>query len=73
MSKPKFTDAADRAIAAMGSGVALARACGVSNPAIAGWRLRGVPADRVQQVSALTGIPPHELRPDIFHPPKDAT
>jgi transcriptional regulator with XRE-family HTH domain len=27
---------------------------------------RRVPAEKVQTISKLTGIPPHELRPDVF-------
>jgi transcriptional regulator with XRE-family HTH domain len=27
---------------------------------------RRVPAEKVQLISKITGIPPHELRPDVF-------
>lgn len=45
----------------------LARHLGVTRGAICHWQR--VPAHRVRQVSRFTGIPPHELRPDIFDPP----
>jgi hypothetical protein len=32
--------------------------------------LRRFPANRVQAVSAITGIPPEILRPDVFGKPK---
>lgn len=33
---------------------------------------RGVPATRVAEISELTGIPPHVLRPDVFPAPEKA-
>jgi DNA-binding transcriptional regulator YdaS (Cro superfamily) len=27
---------------------------------------RRVPAEKVQAISKITGIPPHEIRPDVF-------
>lgn len=29
-----------------------------------------VPAERVQQVARITGFKPHELRPDLYPPPR---
>ena len=31
---------------------------------------RSIPANRVNDISELTGIPPHELRPDVFRAPQ---
>ena len=31
---------------------------------------RAIPANRVNDISELTGIPPHELRPDVFRAPQ---
>jgi len=45
----------------------LAKALGISQPAIYQWRR--VPAERVLMVERITGIPRHQLRPDIY--PKD--
>jgi DNA-binding transcriptional regulator YdaS (Cro superfamily) len=42
----------------------LATALGVTPGAIAQWKR--VPAERVPQVSRITGIPRESLRPDIF-------
>jgi DNA-binding transcriptional regulator YdaS (Cro superfamily) len=42
----------------------LADALGVTPGAIAQWKR--VPAERVPQVSRITGIPREKLRPDIF-------
>jgi len=33
---------------------------------------RGVPPSRVTIVSRVLGIPPHEIRPDVFPPPEAA-
>lgn len=43
----------------------LANAIGVTHGAISQWRR--VPAERVGQVSAVTGIPHEALRPDLFN------
>lgn len=51
------------AIDAAGGVNALARALGVSGPAVATWRR--IPARRVADVSRVTGIPAAQLRPDL--------
>lgn len=56
--------ALERAIGAAGGVRALARAVGVSQPAISSWKR--VPADRVLSVETLTGISRCELRPDLY-------
>ncbi|AZO78823.1 MULTISPECIES: Cro/CI family transcriptional regulator [unclassified Bosea (in: a-proteobacteria)] len=56
--------ALERAIGAAGGVRALARAVGVSQPAISSWKR--VPADRVLSVETLTGISRSELRPDLY-------
>lgn len=43
---------------------ALARNLGISQPAVAKWP--HVPADRLEAVVRLTGIPHERLRPDLF-------
>lgn len=45
---------------------AFADALGVSKQVVANWKTRGLPAEWVGRVSALTGVPPQELRPDLF-------
>ena len=48
---------------------ALAKAIGdITSQAVSSWDR--IPMKRVYQVSAITGIPPHELRPDVIPAPK---
>jgi DNA-binding transcriptional regulator YdaS (Cro superfamily) len=56
-----------RVIEKAGGPTALARALDIKSPSIHGWTR--VPAERVLRVSEITGIPPHEIRPDVFAPP----
>jgi DNA-binding transcriptional regulator YdaS (Cro superfamily) len=46
----------------------LARSIGVDKATVTRWAQRRVPAERVQDVEAATGISRHELRPDIYGP-----
>lgn len=45
---------------------ALARAFGVNKTTIMRWEDGRVPAERVLDVERVTGIPRHELRPDLY-------
>lgn len=64
-------DIVDRAAEAAGGSGALARGLGLSKSVIGNWRRRGgIPPAQVPRVSKLTGIPMHELRPDIYEPPE---
>jgi DNA-binding transcriptional regulator YdaS (Cro superfamily) len=49
----------------------IARDLGVTRAAVAGWTR--VPAERLPEVEASTGIPRHLLRPDICRPPCGCT
>lgn len=62
----------DAAIAAAGGKAALARALNKSKSAISNWRRRdgAVPVSAVPHVTKATGVPPHELRPDLFDAPQ---
>lgn len=60
------------AIEKAGGGAALARAVGVTRFAVQQWKEAGIPAGRVPAVARLTGIPLHELRPDLFDAPTPA-
>ncbi len=67
-------DSLQKAIAEAGSASALARGLGVSPKTISLWRTRSsgvVPVDRVMAIFDLTGVTPHELRPDIYPNPTD--
>ncbi len=57
-------EALDAAIKAAGTIAELARHLGVTRSAICQWKR--VPADRVLEVEALTGISRHLLRDDVF-------
>lgn len=60
----------DRVIDAYGGAAALARRIGVSRNAIWQWREKNhVPVERVLEIEKVTGIPRHEIRPDIYPPP----
>lgn len=54
----------ERALEVSGGVSSLARALGVSQPAVSGWKR--VPTDRVLAVEAATGVPRTELRPDLY-------
>jgi DNA-binding transcriptional regulator YdaS (Cro superfamily) len=58
-------DAIERAKRIAGNTAKLARLLGgISSQAISQWKR--VPAERVLDVERVTGIPRHELRPDIY-------
>lgn len=59
----------DRAVAAAGGVTKLADAIGVTRSAVSQWDT--IPMDRVFAVAGLTGIPAHELRPDLIPAPQD--
>lgn len=54
----------ERAIEAIGGVGALARAIGVSQPAVSTWRR--IPAERVLAVETVTGVARTALRPDLY-------
>lgn len=56
-----------------GGGVkALGAKLGIAHTSVIGWRQAGrIPAERCLAVSQATGIPLHELRPDIYPAPTD--
>jgi DNA-binding transcriptional regulator YdaS (Cro superfamily) len=60
----------DKAIAAVGSASALARALGITRMAVAQWKK--VPAERVLEVEKATRgkVKRYELRPDLYPPPR---
>jgi DNA-binding transcriptional regulator YdaS (Cro superfamily) len=50
----------------------LARRLGVNKSSITLWGLRRIPAERVLEIEKLTGIPRHDLRPDIYPAPEQS-
>lgn len=63
----ELKQATDRAITAAGGPSAVGRSIGITPQAVGQWER--VPAERVLGLSRLSGIPPHEIRPDIYPPP----
>lgn len=53
-----------RAREAAGGPSGLGKALGIKPQAVSQWQR--VPAERVLEVERLTGVPRHELRPDIY-------
>lgn len=47
----------------------LARAIGVNKSTITRWATGRVPAERVLDVERVTGVPRHDLRPDLYPVP----
>ncbi|MBR7654844.1 helix-turn-helix domain-containing protein [Brucella oryzae] len=44
----------------------LSREAGVDKATVTRWAQKRVPAERVIEIEAITGISRHELRPDLF-------
>ena len=57
----------EEAVRAMGGVGALARGLGIAQPSVSSWRR--IPAERVLEVEALTGIARAVLRPDLYGQP----
>jgi DNA-binding transcriptional regulator YdaS (Cro superfamily) len=64
---PNEDKALREAISRAGGKHALARALGISHPAIMQWRK--APVLRVLEIERLTGVSRHDLRPDVY--PRD--
>ncbi|MGL3103526.1 transcriptional regulator [Enterobacter asburiae] len=59
------------AIFRSGSASTLGALIGVSKMAVSLWRRKGIPAERVLPIYGVTGVTPHELRPDLYPNPTD--
>ncbi|HDT5731162.1 transcriptional regulator [Enterobacter roggenkampii] len=59
------------AILRSGSASTLGALIGVSKMAVSLWRRNGIPAERVLSIYGVTGVTPHELRPDLYPNPTD--
>ena len=64
------TDALRRAIDSVGGLAGIARPLGISEQAVSQWD--EVPPLRVLAVERVTGVPRHELRPDLYPAPASA-
>lgn len=67
--KMRAMNIVDRLVEQFGSQAALARELGISQPSVSDWRTRGrVPAERVLDLERLSGVPRHDIRPDLYPP-----
>ena len=66
ISRDELAQIAQKAIEAFGGGAKLAAVVGIRKEAIQGWKRSGIPPTRAQSISQITGIPLHELRPDVY-------
>jgi len=57
---------ANQAIHAAGGFKAVAQEFGISWQAVHKWSLKQVPAERVPELARLSGVPPRQIRPDVF-------
>lgn len=65
--KRDHLDGLQRALDAVGGTMKLTRALGCSPGVVGNWRREGgIPASRVPDVSRVTGLAPHALRPDLY-------
>lgn len=62
-------EALSRAIQAVGTAQELAKRLAVTPQALSQWER--VPALRALEVERITGVPRHELRPDIYPAPAE--
>ncbi len=63
-----------KAIETAGTASKLAVMLGIKPMSVSRWKNRyqgTVPADRVLQIYGVTGVTPHELRPDLYPNPTD--
>jgi DNA-binding transcriptional regulator YdaS (Cro superfamily) len=67
MAKLDPIKAKDQAVKNAGGCTALAKLIRTSRQAVAKWRK--VPPARVLQVEAISGVPRHKLRPDLYPDP----
>jgi len=64
---PTPYEALQQAVETAGSQSALARVCGVGQPAVWKWlQVKRLPAEYVLSIETALGISRHDLRPDIY-------
>lgn len=51
-----------------GGAARLASALGIARPSVCEWKL--VPPKRVADVARITGLPRHQIRPDLYEAPE---
>ena len=65
-----MSEALGRAIKGAGGLIRLAASLGISKQAVSQWDM--VPPLRVLEVERISGVPRHELRPDLYPPPVES-
>lgn len=62
---------ADQLIAKAGGATVLSALLGLERSSVSKWGARGrIPAERVPAIEQATGIPRHEIRPDLWPQPR---
>jgi DNA-binding transcriptional regulator YdaS (Cro superfamily) len=64
MSSAKISSGLQYAIDAVGTKAELARRLHIKPQSLGRWRQ--IPAERIVQVEAITGVPREQLRPDLY-------
>jgi DNA-binding transcriptional regulator YdaS (Cro superfamily) len=72
MPNSTSTTGLDAAIEKAGGPAKLAKLVGIHRSAITSWRKTRVPAERVPDIEAKTGVSRHQLRPDLWPAPSVA-
>lgn len=70
MHSTAILDGKDKAVTAAGGVTRLAEGLEITRSAVSQWHR--IPAERVLYVERLTGVPRHELRPDLYPAPEGA-
>lgn len=68
MSKLGWQIAVEEAVKSEGSLRAVAARLGITPQAIAQWPRKGPRAEHVPLLEEMSGVPRHEIRPDIYGP-----
>ena len=66
------TNPIDRAASAIGGSAVFIERLGISRRTFFNWKAGVIPAEKAREVADLTGIPRHELRPDLWDAPSSS-
>lgn len=61
-----MNDGLTAALDAVGGVAKLAALLDIRHQAVSQWRSRRIPAERILEIEQATGVPRHELRPDLY-------
>ncbi len=71
MSEPDFEAILDQVATAYGGKAALARRLNVPPTTLSSWGKSGIAIKHVREVSDLTLLPLHQIRPDVYDGPDE--